>query len=397
MAKYVMLTTTYQYNKLSITMTSKPMQPSKDIQKYDTHTASADIDSEVSKNTAGKNKSVAGSAPLTDLTVNGLVEAQVSFIQQWLRNQAEPLIMDAWQWLGAQPMQRYVSCDDVQHLLNDWLLNQPMSEPMRADIRDILHTIIYHPVNDNVPLSELVDDSQIDTLAHYIGSHEQQRNILIHSLIGNETFADLLTQTLYHAINDFMDTTLDKAGGVGKLMKLGRSSFEKATNRNLDDKLQAYLHRNIKDLTRRAESNAQAHLSNEEVARLLITGWARLKDEPVSQIQAYLSDEPDNNSLDLIEANVQQSYNRLRVSPYLRSLVGAGVETWYANHQTDTFAQLAAGLHIDEHAIVTLSTSLLPLAHDAIDSVPVTDHMRTMLHAFYAQPNIQQALANGVS
>ena len=397
MAKYVMLTTTYQYNKLSITMTSKPMQPTKDIQKSDTCTTSAVDNSESTKNSAPKGNSVANGTPLTDLTINGLVEAQVSFMQQWLRSQAEPLVMDAWQWLSAQPISHYISCEDLQHVLNDWLLSQPMSELMRADIRDILHTLIYHPVNDSVPLSELIDDSQIDTLANYIGSHEQQRNMLIHSLIGNDTFADLLTQTLYHAINDFMETTLDKAGGVGKLMKLGRSSFEKATNRNLDDKLQAYLHRNIKDLTRRAEANAQEHLSNEEVARLLITGWARLKDEPVSQLQAYLSDEPDNNSLELIEANMQQSYNRLRISPYLRSLVSASVETWYTNHQSDTFAQLATGLHIDEQAIVTLSTALLPLAHNAIDSAPFTDHIRTMLHAFYAQLDIKQTVANGVS
>lgn len=397
MAKYVMLTTTYQYNKLSITMTSKPMQATKDIQKSDSHTASAAIHSEGSKKSAEKNKSVADGAPLVDVTINGLVEAQVSFMQQWLRSQAEPLVMDAWQWLGTQPMQQYISCEDLQHVLNDWLLTQPMSELMRADIRDILHTLIYHPINDDAPLSELIDDSQIDTLANYIGSHEQQRNMLIHSLIGNATFADLLTQTLYHAINDFMETTLDKAGGVGKLMKLGRSSFEKATNRNLDDKLQAYLHRNIKELTRRAEVNAQEHLSNEEVARLLITGWERLKDEPVSQLQAYLSDEPDNNSLELIEANVQQSYNRLRISPYLHSLVRASIETWYDNHQSDTFAQLATGLHIDEQAIATLSTALLPLAYDAIDSEPFTNHIRTMLHAFYAQPDIQQTVANGVS
>ena len=52
-----------------------------------------------------------------------------------------------------------------------------------------------------LPLSELVDDTQVNALANYIGSHEQQRNALIHTLVGNETFADLLTQTLYHTNN----------------------------------------------------------------------------------------------------------------------------------------------------------------------------------------------------
>lgn len=327
------------------------------------------------------------------LTTASLIDAQVAFMQQWLRGQAEPLALEAWQWFGAQPLSKYVSCEDLQHLINDWLLSKPMSEIMRKDIRDIMHTLIYHPINDNVPLSELVDDTQVEIIANYIGSHEQQRNILIHSFIGNDTFADLLTQTLYHAINDFMETTLDKAGGVGKLMKMGRSSFEKATNRNLDEKLQAYLNRNIKDLARRAEINARQHLSNDEVSRLLITGWARLKDQPISQLQAYLNDEVDNNSIDLIEANMQQSYNRLRVSPYLHSLVASSVETWYANHKSDTIEAIAASLHIDTQAITQLSTALLPIAHDAIESTWLTAQMREMLQAFYAQPDIQNSLA----
>ncbi len=359
-----MLTPTTQYNKLSITMTSKPMQTSKDSQNLDTPA----------------------------LTIDSLVDAQVAFMQQWLRTQAEPLSIEAWQWFAAQPLNKYVSADDLQHLINDWLLNQPITDVIRKDIRDILHTIIYHPVNDNVPLSELVDDTQVQTLADYVGSHEQQRNVLIHTLVGNETFADLLTQTLYHAINDFMETTLDKAGAAGKLMKFGRSSFEKATNRNLDEKLQTYLHRNIKDLARRAEANAQEHLSNDEVARLLVSGWARIKDQPISQLQNYLTDEPGNSSIDHIEASIQQSYNRLRMSPYLHSLVSASIDTWYANHHGDSMATVAASLYIDEQAMTQFSSALLPIVYDALESPWLAAHIGEMLQAFYAQPTIKEGL-----
>ena len=112
------------------------------------------------------------SASKDRLTINGLIDAQVDFIQQWLRQQAEPLSMDAWHWFGAQPLSKYITCDHLQHLVNDWLLSQPMTEVIRADIRDVLHTIVYHPVNDNVPLSELVDDTQVNALANYIGSDD---------------------------------------------------------------------------------------------------------------------------------------------------------------------------------------------------------------------------------
>ncbi|MDN6276392.1 hypothetical protein [Psychrobacter sp.] len=365
------------------------MQTSKDNQTTDTQNSVADEPKTHNHASAAQPNTHVTSA---NLTIHSLIDAQVAFMQQWLRKQAQPLSIEAWQWFSEQPLHKYISSDDVQHLVTDWLLSQPMSEVMRTDIRDILHTVIYHPVNDDVPLSELIDDTQVATLANYVGSHEQQRNILIHTLVGNEAFADLLTQTLYHAINDFMETTLEKAGGVGKLMKLGRSSFEKATNRNLDEKLQTYLHRNIKDLTRRAEANAQAHLSNEEVARLLVTGWSRIKDQPISEIQTYLNDEPDNSSIDHIEASIQQSYNRLRVSPYLHTLVTASINTWYSNHQTDTIATVAASLYIDEQAMTQLSTSLVPIVQDALDSPWFTAHTREMLKAFYEQPDIQEGL-----
>ena len=374
------LTTTTQYNKLSIIMTPKPMQTSQDSQ-----TLMPETDTQHDRTEPSLSKA--------RFTVDSLIDAQVAFMQHWLHQQAEPLAMQAWQWFGTQPLSKYIQRDSLQHLVNEWILTHPMSTVMRQDIRDILHTIIYHPVNDNVPLSELIDDTQIDTLASYIGSHEQQRNALIHTLIGNETFADLLTQTLYHAINDFMETTLDKAGGVGKLMKLGRSSFEKATNRNLDEKLQTYLHRNIKDLTRRAETNAQEHLSNAEVARLLVMGWSRIKDQPISEIQTYLSDKPGNSSIEHIETSIQQSYNRLRLSPYLHSLVSASIDTWYANHQSDTIATLASGLHIDDEVMRRCSTTLLPIIHDALDTPWLSAHIREMLQAFYAQPSIQDGLA----
>lgn len=325
-------------------------------------------------------------------SLDELIEAQTLFIQHWLRSQAQPLTLQAWHWFSQQPMQQYVSCNDLKQLINDWLLSEPMHEVVRADIRDILQTIIYHPINDTMQLSELIDDAQFATLASYIASHEQQRSALIHTLIGNDTFADLMTQMLYHAISGFMESTLDKAGGVGKLMKLGRSSFEKATNNTLEEKLQSYLNRNIKDLARRAESNAQQHLSDEEVTHLLITGWGRIKAQPISQIQTYLNDDPDDGSIHHIEASVQHTYNRLRVTPYLHRLIAAAVDTWYATHQFDTVATLAAGLYIDDTAIAKLSDVLLPIAYDAFDSDWVSDDIRNMLTAFYKQPHIIEGI-----
>ena len=90
---------------------------------------------------------------------------------------------------------------------------------------------------------------------------------------------------------------------------------------------------------------------------------------------------------------MQQSYNRLRLSPYLHSLVAASVDTWYDNHHSDTIAILATSLNIDETTMAQLNSALLPILHDAINSDWLSAHLREMLQQFYTQPNIKQALA----
>ncbi len=320
-----------------------------------------------------------------------LIAAQVPFMQSWLADNTALLIKDATAWLYQQPMTRYISLDDIQKLMTNWVLAYPLSGVMRGDIKLVLQSIIYNPVNEDTPLSELIDDAQVDNLARYISRHDAQRAALIHALIGNDTFADLLTKTLYHAINDFMEGTLDKAGGVGKLMKMGRSSFERATNKSLDDKLQGYLHRNIKELSLRAEANANAHLSNDEVARLLLKGWSRIKTVPLSTAQEYLNND-DNNSIEHIEDHINQSFDRLRQSDYLKTLLKSASESWYHHHIDDTIGQLASALYIDDEALDALANQLTPLCRDAIASTVFADYTHQMLSNFYQQPKIQKLL-----
>lgn len=339
-----------------------------------------------------------------------LIDAQITFMQQWLTRPAyqQQLGMAFWRWLGEQPLARYISANQLTSVISDWALAQPLSESMRADIRALLQTLIYHPINDEVLISELIDDAQISSFAQFVARHEAQRNSLIYALIGNDTFTDMLTQTLYHAINDFMASTLDKAGGAGKLMKLGRSSFERATRNNLDDKLQGYLSRNIKKLSQQAQSSVNAHLSNAEVAKLIENGWARIKYAPISTLQQYLDDgsltDEDlqvelsadalcpQTTLNRLEASLQVSYNRLRQSAYTKTLIHVGIETWYQRHANDSLATLAASLNIDEDSLIGLLPHLDPLISDIMHSDWLTVTLRQSLTAFYRQPDIQQHL-----
>lgn len=93
-----------------------------------------------------------------------LIDAQVAFIQQWwlssYQTSHQTSLFEAfWRWLSTQPLSRYLTDDALIRLINDWLLAQPLTESLRADIRTLLYTLIYHPINDSAPFSTLVQSS----------------------------------------------------------------------------------------------------------------------------------------------------------------------------------------------------------------------------------------------
>lgn len=376
---------------------------------------------------------------LTRLT-DALIASQLAFIRQWLKSaeHQQQFATAFCSWLGEQPVAAFCSAELIQKLVHESYLAHPFTPQTLADIHDVAVAVITHPSNDTAVLGDLFTDAQINELAEYIGSHQTERHALIHVMLGNQSFADLLTKILHHAINDFTDSSLDKAGGVGKLMKLGRSQFEKATNQNLDGKLQYYLQRNIPQLVQRTEHSAQNHLTNAEVTRLIQQAWQGIKNYPISNIQAYLTADnvlsssneqtnvninessnlpidthnnngsshigKDNNNtytnsrVDYAIQQLNTSHDHLRQLPYIHKLVDTGIQVWFDNHSSQTLSNLAQQWHIKEHIQADILTHSHPLLASLIDDIVESDWFTTLTHelltAFYAQATIKQLLSN---
>lgn len=370
--------------------------------------------------------------------IDTLIGAQLAFIQQWLKNaeHQQQFVTALCDWLDEQPVATFCSVKLIQQVVHESLLAHPLTPETLADIHDVAVAIITHPSNETVLLGDLFTDAQINELAEYIGSHQTERHALIHVMLGNQSFADLLTKILYHAINDFTDSSLDKAGGVGKLMKMGRSQFEKATNQNLDGKLQYYLQRNIPHLVQRTEQSAQNHLTNAEVTRLIQQAWQGSKGYPISKIQAYLTADnspkeihaknqnthanmqidTDNQSYHSIDNGnnniytnsrvdyaIQQlntSHNHLRQLEYIHKLVDTGIQVWFDKHSSQTLSNLAQQWHIKEHIKADILTHSQHLLASLIDDIVESDWFTTLtnelLTAFYSQTTIKQLLSDSV-
>ncbi|PIE47630.1 MAG: hypothetical protein CSA42_02360 [Gammaproteobacteria bacterium] len=326
----------------------------------------------------------------TSLLTNQLIDAQVLFVQQWLKNvqNQQQLSLQFLNWLGQKPLRRYLTPKQANEFISKWWLEYSLNPAMLKDMQKVLEVLVYHPVHADTKLGMLLDDKQVHKLITHIASHRNQRNALIHAMLGHQAFADMLTKTLSHAMDDFIETTLKKAGGVGKLMKMGRDQFERVTQNNLDEKLQSYLYNNISKLAKRTEHIAQNHLTDDEVARLLQTGWQNIKNEPISSLQSYLTEK----SVDHLIDSLNTSYEGLRQADCLKVLIQAAIDAWFNKRGDHTLAELARICHIDQLGLHTALPMLQPLLNDIADSDWLVATLQEVIGKFYQQRDIQKLL-----
>jgi len=151
-------------------------------------------------------------------------------------------------WLSQQALSSLVPLERIQQLAQQYALDLPLTDRLRDDVVSIIQNALDHPANQTTTLSEIIPAESVETVARYLSGQKQHRETLIHEVFSNPAYAKMLSQTISHAITDYMENNAiaKKMPGMGSLMKLGKSALESATNSNFDQALQQYLNKNIR-------------------------------------------------------------------------------------------------------------------------------------------------------
>lgn len=321
-----------------------------------------------------------------------LKRLHIEFITARMQDAAwlAPASKGFWQWYKSAPLNQVLSVQQL-HILAEDILAKASSEELRSDVRMISEAVIAHPINDNTQLKDLIDSKQVADFARYIGKQKAQREALIHEVIGNQGFAAMLSQTLSHAITDYLDNNIGKVAGVGKLVKFGKGALEKATNAKLDEGLNTYLNKNISNITRKTESIAKKHLDDARIEKIILDGWQRAQNKKVSEIQRLT----DDDSITHAESLVHDGYNHIRQSTFLQTQVKDAVSLWYEAHQEQSVGEVAAILSITDDDVVKFTQDVItPALAFIAQSEWLEDVLNHELDVFYNQPTVTKLLSS---
>ncbi len=323
-----------------------------------------------------------------------LIQAQLQHIISLLQS-SEQIIIEVnalTATLSALPVSQLVRLESLQAIAQQYILDRPLQPHLAEQIVAQVKFALNHPKNSETTLESLIPAEVVENLAQYLSSQKDHREALIHRIFNNPTYAQMLSQTISHAITDYMENNMitKKVPGVGGLMKLGKSVIERATDSNLDDALKHYLNKNINNIISVSEKMANRHLNDQQVHQLITQGWKSIKKQPVSMIQKYINEDGINE----VAVISIQTWDVVRKNPYLQAQVLDGIAHWYDNNKDVPLSTLMSDIHLDQAMIEQeIEKIAMPIIKLLIDNGYVASRVEALLRQFYESEAVTAILA----
>ncbi len=326
-------------------------------------------------------------------TLNKLKDAHLEFIITHCTSfeVIEPEVNGILDWLGNTPLHKLIPEEHIQLLLSKQVLGNPIATKLLEQSTKIVQYVLDHPENGTTPLSSLIPDAVVEEIAQYLSRQQKQRQQMLHELLNNSSYVEMMSQTISHAITDYMNNNplTKNVPGMGGIMKFGKAALERATSTNLDDTLKNYLGKNIKNLTEVSERLANKHLNDQQVYALVKNTWAKVKGKPVSTVREYASKEVVEDSARLSAL----TWEHLRALKFIQTQLKDGVTEWYANNKDRTLMDMLSDFHIDAETIKTeVQEIFIPIAEMLLEEGYLRNRISALLDLFYNSPQAKAAL-----
>ncbi len=313
-----------------------------------------------------------------------LLQAQLQFILKQL--QSEQTVVEETNALFAhladKTIEQLISQEHLQALISTQALNYPLQAHFTDQVVAQIQFALKHESNQHIKVADLVPEDSVEIVAQYLSSQKNHREAFIHRIFSNPAYAQMLSQTISHAINDYMANNMiaKKMPGMGSLMKMGKNVLERATDSNLDSALQGYLNKNINNLIAVSEKMANKHLNDQQVYQLIQQGWQSIAKQPVSSINNYVSGDGIRSGAQV----VSNTWDSLRSSDYIATQVKDGINHWYSNNKQHTLGKILRDLNVDAALIEQeIKLAVMPVIKQLIDDGYAAKPIENQLRAFY--------------
>ena len=313
-----------------------------------------------------------------------LLQAHLQFILKQLQTEQTVVgeVNALFAHLSDKSIEQLISQEHLQALVSTQVLDYPMQAHFTEQIVEQIKFAMSHESNQQINVANLIPEESVEIVAQYLSNQKNHREAFVHRIFSNPAYAQMLSQTISHAISDYMENNViaKKMPGMGSLMKIGKNVLERATDSNFDSALQNYLSKNINNLIAVSEKMANKHLSDQKVYQLIKQGWQKIAEQPVSNLNNYVSSDGISNGAQVLS----RTWDSLRSSDYIATQMKDGVTHWYSNNKQHTLGKILRDLNVDAALIEQeLKLALMPVMSQLIEDGYAAKRIEKLLREFY--------------
>lgn len=257
-------------------------------------------------------------------------------------------------------------------------------------VGEISAEIYHHKLFDEHTPGDIVKQQDIKEVLTKIAEMEDLRKRLISEVVGNPMYASLMSDLLYHGIQDYItDNPLaKKIPGAQSMMKFGKSMVDKASP-NLEVALKKYVASNIRATLKESERFLNKNLTNEKIVELGLDAWLKIEDNKLSVFRKYIT------PTDIDEAFVTtfEFWKHYRVTDVYKDCIKAGVDFFFKKYGGDNLFDIIQDMGVTREMFLDDAITFAPQALEFAKEQGMLEALiRQNLAPFFASKTVRSIL-----
>lgn len=331
-----------------------------------------------------------------------LLDAHVAFFMSHLSGDAIATTVSTesalvYKWVAQEKLSDIAPKEKVTAILERFLEEAAISEATKAYAEQLSNAVLDYIAAEDIEIDDLISEETWNRIVERVIEQKELRNEIIHRIVSNKFYGEMLSEILYNSIKSFMQQSGPSSDrGVGGLFNVGKGLLGAALSGmedTIDRNVKKFLSENINKTIRDSEKIIQSRLTDANIRKGAKKLWDVLDDlnfkEIADKIKKYSAQ--GNEKIGDLAAAVAHD---VRDSKAIRQIGTVVLDHFYDTYGQQPMKVLMDNLYISEEKVVReVSSAAITIVGRMNETGFLEARVREHLAKFYATDEVNKILS----
>jgi len=331
-----------------------------------------------------------------------LLDAHVAFFMSHLQGEAISTTVAeesalVYRWVASEKLSDIAPKEKVRAILERFLEEAAISDATKAYAEALSNAVLDYVAKEDIEIDDLITEATWNRIVERIIEQKELRNEIIHRIVSNKFYGEMISEILYNSIKSFMQQSGPSSDkGMGGLFNVGKGLLGAALSGmedSIDRNVKKFLSENINKTIRDSEKILQSRLTDANIRKGAKKLWDVLDDlnfkEIADKLKKY-SSQGNEKIGDLVAAVAHD----VRDSKAIRQMGTVVLDHFYDTYGDQPLKVVMDNLYISEEKVVREVSSAAVTIVERMNSTGFLEaRVREHLSKFYASEQVNKILA----